>query len=579
MLHRYYKSLVSLLTQRQFYLLLVLLGPLMLSLHWIAVRFPICFPDYIPLSIHHVEPDKLAVVFEHYGPRSRWGGMDQSDSRAWLLDMEAETLKPIGCPPEIGPSWTTFVGQDAKGNLIFEDRDAKGNLKYESGTGLTSYVSWNARTGETGSFDRSREIMHHNGYRQNFPFDWKMGTLPKSNPSVVSSRIIVHHEKEWLAWSGWPIVMQVRSVYPNEVLHTWKSPDRYISFGNLPEEVRFSANGQNVLFFTQDLRVIFVDKATGKVLRHIQPRFWLPLFAVSLGMATLVWLICWIRVSVRSGVSLWVDEAMILAVVGTFLLWRINLSGNLYDKQRVAWFGVAALAIAFLTVVLNQTLTRKARLLFRCAPTILLILVAIHLQWQWMWMERHRGLAMERLRPDNILLGGLLVSPLILSSMIIHFFFFRKTREVRVESYPSPRGFSLIDMFGWMGLVALALSSLRLYYLDDWMRIPTWNSMIEMLCDGSVITVVSLLAYFLTAERCYLVFRLLGGCFLAVLITISAAYRLDWVDLSVNVITTTPFYLVASNCERLTAIALGSILVALPIGMRNAVASRHAITK
>ncbi len=53
------------------------------------------------------------------------------------------------------------------------------------------------------------------------------------------------------------------------------------------------------------------------------------------------------------------------------LFWQINLSGNLYDKQRIAWFTVAAMAIAFVTIVINQTLVRKTRLLYRCAPIIL----------------------------------------------------------------------------------------------------------------------------------------------------------------------------------------------------------------
>ncbi|MDX1929319.1 MAG: hypothetical protein SFV81_22520 [Pirellulaceae bacterium] len=62
------QPLVNLLHQRQFYVLLVLFAPLTFSLHWMPIRFPIRGPGYIQSSIHEIEPDKLAVVFEYFGP-------------------------------------------------------------------------------------------------------------------------------------------------------------------------------------------------------------------------------------------------------------------------------------------------------------------------------------------------------------------------------------------------------------------------------------------------------------------------------------------------------------------------------
>ena len=132
--HRVRQSLKNLLAQRQFYLLLVLLLPLMFSLHWIAVRFPIYDEYSSGPTIHEVEPEKLAVIFE--GTRS--GG------RAWLLNLEQETLELIECPPEIGKEWPFPIGIDANSNLIFAIP-----------TSLFSYVGWNARTGTSYFVDLS----------------------------------------------------------------------------------------------------------------------------------------------------------------------------------------------------------------------------------------------------------------------------------------------------------------------------------------------------------------------------------------------------------------------------------------
>ncbi len=747
--HRVRQSLKNLLAQRQFYLLLVLLLPLMFSLHWIAVRFPIYDEYSSGPTIHEVEPEKLAVIFE--GTRS--GG------RAWLLNLEQETLELIECPPEIGKEWPFPIGIDANSNLIFAIP-----------TSLFSYVGWNARTGTsyvvalsngqpilinsrylacftngehgcefvwcdldtpklphrrmpimkmpihdtrilvtpiagTDSFyfvlpaeDRywldtgigmEAEITAPNDYSYEL-YEWTKpdGSIEYELPPVVvnpnapepcatvvlmnlreqgpkeiarwsvlndypgsevtavpgyvicqsldacffetrdarSGEIvarvpiptsaltgttflrwnflgsIVHfcdrvgldiafecktgmqlasstplgtlgyewrdqRNNEYLAWRtkswrDWPGEMQVRSVATDEVLHAWKLPDHHVSAHD--GSVHFSADGRNVLFFTDDLRAFFVDKVTGKVVRHIQPRFWLLPLGVVLGLTTLVWFICWIRISVRSGVSLWVDELVLLVVVSVFLYWRINLSARLeFDQQRLAWASVAAMSIAALTLVVNQTLFRNVRLRYRCGPIIMLTAGAIYGQW----MGRHLQ------RADDTLLELLLVALLILCSIMVHFLFFRKPRLARVAPVTVRRRFALREIFAWTALVAVMLALLQRHDAVDWIRGLTWDGIAEMLCVGCTIVAVTLSAYYLTAERCYLVFRLTGGCFVAVLFTISAAYRLDWIDLNAYLFSTIPFYVVASTCERLSAIAVGSMLMALPIGMRNGVGS------
>ena len=671
----------------------------MYSLRWISIRFPIRGPGYIQSSIHEIEPDKLAVVFEYFGPMGPWGTLGDSNSRAWLLDIEAETFKPIACPTEIGESWPKFLGQDTKGNLIIEAE-----------TDGRNYVSWNARTGATYSLGRFQcrpelingrylacieyvaietgaefvwrdlnepnhplhrvPFMEMNGpitpvrgadsfyfmlpttpqgglasevdvvvlmnltergpkevarwpvisgaertylpgylvfqdaeglcfethdartgeivakvqqiappYFSNFSgnivhfadfagidiaFDLKTGLQLTSNPPTAGSKLswVDQHRGEYLTWEfkanhATPELMQVRSVSTNEVLHSWNCPDPYVSFSSRFDNqdrpdvtTHFSNDGKSVLFFTQDLRLKVVDKVTGKVLRHIQPRYWTPLIAMGLGLATLIWLICWIRVSVRSGISFWLDELVILTVVMTFLYWRLNLSGNIFDKHRIMWGCVAAMAIATATVVVNQTFFRQVRLLYRLAPIVVLTVAAIFGHWQWI----------ERERPDSILFDIILVSILISSSIVVHLIFFRKAPDVRVETNAARRRLALSEMFGWTGIVAAVLAPLRLYDKDDWIGSLSWNSLARMFLVAGIIATVSLSAYFLTTRRCHVVFRLIAGCLFALFLAVYLKYILSG---------RMYFASVELDCERILAIVLGSILLALPIRMRS----------
>jgi hypothetical protein len=243
----------------------------------------------------------------------------------------------------------------------------------------------------------------------------------------------------------------------------------------------------------------------------------------------------------------------------TFLYWRINLSGNPYDEGRVAWACVGAMAIATSALIINQTLFRNVRLLYRFAPIIILTVVTIFSQWKWM----------DRPPATDILFEVLLVAILMSCSSMVHLFFLRKRRDLRVDVNTASRGFSLSELFGWTGLAALMLSPIKLYSVNHWMRGLSWETIVVSFCAAVIITSATLSAYLLTAKRCYLVFQLLGGSLLAVFVTVSAACRMDWVDLNFNLIGTIYFDAVAVACERLLAVVFGSVLLALPIGMRH----------
>ena len=160
-------------------------------------------------------------------------------------------------------------------------------------------------------------------------------------------------------------------------------------------------------------------------------------------------------------------------------------------------------------------------------------------------------------------------SLIVLCSFGAHFLYFRKQRLTRVVSNPVRRRFSLAELFAWTALVALMLAPLRLYDWEDWTRGVSLEWLLETLCVVGVIAAVTLSAFCLTAMRCYLALRLLGGCVLAVLIAVSVAYRQSWFDLDINVIGSLPFRFFGMMSECLLAMSVASTLVALPVGMRN----------
>ena len=754
-LQRVIQPFRTLCTQPLFYLLLVLIGPLMLALHWTAIRFPIFYPDYTHASLFEAEPDRLAVIFEPCGERTYWGGVGTERARAWLLDVQAETLQPLTCPPEIGEHWSLPLGLDLNRNLVFQNK-------------LREIVGWNARTGVayklrplphepklinsrylacttrcdpgnefvwydlkkpetparslpiislhtdivpingTNSFyfvlpadnsyeselqmnsgmgtvgesedemsqpydysgewrnddggieyelppvvvnpnaiqptstavlmtmteqgpkelarwpivsDSQSEIQQTSGHVISLSIDGKslesrdaqtgmivsripvpaaalkMGTTatatpqmrfeywrtlgpfidfddgtgtrvafdirsgqqldPPPQPYATSALLLLdQHENESLFLSiqnlmDWIGMIQVRD--NNQLLHEWRPPTLAYS----SDSIHFSEDGNAVVFYTTDLRVMFVEKATGKVLRHIQPRFWLPWIATALVGLTLCWLTLWIKVSARSRVSIWIDFLVFLSVAFSFLYWRLTLAGTPYDWHRIASACIAGRTVGTAMLIVHQTLFRNTRMLFRCAPIAVMTVCGIFVYWKWF----------ERDHPANVLFGLLILSLIILGSLVIHFMFFRKPHRER--SAVSQKHLTLIELFAWTAITALMLAPLNLYDRDDWLRAVSQVASADALISASLIVTVALLAFYLTADRCHLAFRLFGFCLLAIATAITTAYRLNAIDLNASIVGILTFDAVAIPCESLLFLVLGSAYVALPIALRR----------
>ena len=745
----------TLCTQPLFYLLLVLIGPLMLALHWTASRFPIFYPDYTQASLFEVEPDRLAVIFEPCGKQTRWAAVGTESARAWLLDIEAETLQPLTCPAEIGKHWSLPLGLDPNRNLVFQNK-------------LRELVGWNARTGvaykldplpETPKLINSRYLActtkcdpgnefvwydlekpetparslpmiclytdiqpisgtnsfyfvlpADNSYEAGLQMNAGMGTVGESedemsqpydysgewrnddgsfeyelppvvvNPNAIqptSTAVLMtmteQGPKELARWpifsdsqseilqtsghvvslsidgkslesrdaqtgmivsrihisaaalavgtttratpqmrfefwrtfgsfidfddgTGTRVAFDIRSgqrldlppmLYANSALllldqrgdeslflstqnlkdwigmvqvrannqlrHEWRPPTPAYSSNT----VHFSEDGNAVVFYTTDMRVMFVDKATGKVLRHIQPRFWLPWIAIALAALTLCWLTLWIKVSARCRVPSWIDFLVFLSVAFLFLYWRITLSGIFDNWNRIAWILAIGLTLGAINLILHQTPLRNTRMLFRCAPITLVTVAGIFAYWKWF----------DRNQPANVLVALLIVALIIFGSLVVHYLFFRKPRLA--SSSTAPTHFTLLELFAWTALTALVLSPLQLHDKGDWLRALTEIPPVGALIGASTIVAITLLAFYLNAERCHLAFRLLGFSLLAIAVAITAAYRLNGIDLNTPVIGIFTFENVAMTCEPMLFLALGSAYAALPIALRR----------
>ena len=746
----------TLFTQPLFYLLLVLIGPLMLALHRTAIWFPIFYPDYTQASLFKVEPDRLAVIFEPCGERTRWGGVGTERARVWLLDIEAETLQPLTCPPEIGEHWSPPLGPDLNRNLVFQNKhrelvgwNARTGVAYKldplpetlklinsrylacttrcdpvnefiwydlekpksparslpivnqytdiepiSGTNSFYFVlpadnsyeselQMNAGMGTAGESedetsqpydysgewrndegvieyelppvvvnpnaiqptstavlmtmteqgpkelarwpifsDSQSEIQQTSGHVISLSTDGKnlesrdaqtgmivsriaisaaalaVGTTARSTPSqmrfegwrtsgpfidfddgtgtraafdirsgqqldlpplpyATSALLLIdQHQNESLFLSiqnlmDWIGMIQVRT--NNQLRHEWRPPTPAYSSNT----VHFSEDGNAVVFYTSDMRVMFVDKATGKVLRHIQPRFWLPWIAAALAGLTLCWLTLWIKVFARSKVSIWIDILVFLSVAFLFLYWRLNLTGIPYNGNRIAFVCVIGLTIGAAILIVHQTLLRNTRMLFRCAPIAVMAVCGIFMYWKWF----------ERDHPANVLFGLLILSLIILGSLVIHFMFFRKPHRER--SAKTQKHLTLIELFAWTAITALMLAPLNLYDRGDWLRAVSQVASADALFAASIIVAVALLAFYLTAERCHLAFRLVGFSMLAIAVAITATYRLNGINLNTPIIGIITFESVAMTCEALLFLVPGSAYVALPIALRR----------
>ena len=196
--------------------------------------------------------------------------------------------------------------------------------------------------------------------------------------------VIGFHDDEYLTLllkkhpDDWPGVFEVRSSKSGKVVHSWITPDWHMAFGWPPSgNVQFTPDGREITFVTQDGRILAVDKATGKIVSNIRPRFWVPYLTSLAAIGTFIWGVYWMRLSIRMGFSFWFDIIVFILLCYLFLWWRITLAGCHEDYDRIAWKCVVALQVALGTLIVHQTLYAKRGLVFRMLPSFVFGAVSI----------------------------------------------------------------------------------------------------------------------------------------------------------------------------------------------------------
>ncbi|AMV35421.1 hypothetical protein VN12_25245 [Pirellula sp. SH-Sr6A] len=366
----------------------------------------------------------------------------------------------------------------------------------------------------------------------------------------------VHDEEYWTLLlktppDSWPGFLEGRSSQSGQVLHSWKVPDHLIAFGWTPMgNIQHTPDGHEIIFITQDGRVLYVNKSSGKISRVIWPRFWIPIIAAVVGMFAVAWAVCWIRFSARIGIPYWLDLAVILTISYLFLWWRITLAGCHEDYDRIAWKCATALHIASGTLVVHQTLYTKHSAFFKVLPSFIFVAVsflAIRLQAEQGWM-------VNAITTYTILVSLVVLVGSILTHRICPPFSPAKSQFPRKES---DFKFSLRHLFFITFLCAAITESLRLIEWRWALEIVWRNGFAFGLVGG-----IALLMHCAVLCRGLIWLKSTVAIALIASVAISWCYRQMWWDFAI-------FESVAKWSEFTALLGFATILVASPIRLRQ----------
>lgn len=366
----------------------------------------------------------------------------------------------------------------------------------------------------------------------------------------------VHDEEYWTlllknSLDAWPGFFEGRSTQSGQVVHSWKVPDQYISFGlQSIANVQYTPDGREITFITQDGRVLYVDKSSGKISRVILPRFWIPFIAAVVGTFAVAWAVCWIRFSARMGIPYWLDLAVILTFTYLFLWWRITLAGCHEDYERIAWKCAAALHIASGTLIAHQTLYTKHSVFFRILPSFIFVAVsflAIRLQ-------ADPGRMVDAITTYTILVSLVVLVGSVLTHRICPPFSPAKSQFPRKET---DFKFSLRHLFLITLLCAAITESLRMANWR-WAREIAWRNGIAF----GLVGCIAMLMYCALLCRGWIWLKSTVATALIASVAITWCYRQMWWDFA-------NFEWVA-KCSEFTAIlGFATIVVASPIRLRQ----------
>ena len=293
--------------------------------------------------------------------------------------------------------------------------------------------------------------------------------------------------------NNWPPVLENRSIATGQVNSRLDYPPNcFLSYP--ADNVRYSADGRQVVFVAQNDVVYYVDKQSGQITRIVDPRRrhgWVMAF---IGLGAVCWFVLLNRIFRDPKHGRRLQRILLWGLLVSFLIMRLMWSGHHGNHERLAWQVLRAipvvwgLGLALHSAGKDRSLWRRLRL-----PVVYVLVVYLLAM----------SLCNSAYQQSMILLS--IVSYIVSISPLAYFF--ARNRAIR-ESESSPRRFSLSTLFELIAIASL-LATAVVQTEPGVARYMTLSSMLDSFVGCACIVGVILVVR--VSIRRDVVFRTLGA--------------------------------------------------------------------
>lgn len=276
-------------------------------------------------------------------------------------------------------------------------------------------------------------------------------------------------------------LLQLREIPTGRIIREYPMPLVSRVSNPADDSIRFSRTKNEILVTGIGEEVYVIDKLTGATLNTIEPRkydFALSIFAI---LFACVWCLYWFWISNKLGFSRLLRSGVLIFLLISFVLLRINLSGHHANYVRMAWQSVWSLFAVGRWLLVVYVSQRELRILKRFEMPFLfgIFLNLATINWEYESSEQSRMLQ------AMICYGVLYV-------LVLCFYPIKKLSK----SSNDFAVFSMADALKWLtisGVLAFAISRNYLISLTGMDLNRFWGTAAE----AAVLTMVGAAAWFI----------------------------------------------------------------------------------
>lgn len=271
-------------------------------------------------------------------------------------------------------------------------------------------------------------------------------------------------------------ILQVRAYPSGDIKSQFEIPRRCDGI------LRYSADGTEIVFLSNDDEVLYVDKSTGEIREIVAPRRWDRPVSLLIGCAALLWCFVWVKTVASFGLPRWIELVGLTGFAFVFLWMRLHRSGNHELYERAAWQAIVALSIAWgLASVMRLLTPRKLSQFQRLAP------LALYLAVLYYFGETLIESNWDRVSFFNhFVLGSMLIAGTIVSYRLVV-----GRKRLHITSLVG-KAFSIRSLFAFVTaacLLAAAASRAEWeWILDFWTLDRFWDSLVT--CSTLVVAAI-----------------------------------------------------------------------------------------